>query len=164
MDLVVGVDAGGTTSRAVVATLSGQVVGRGVAGPGNPLSAGPRAAASIATALRQALAGVSTSAVTAGVLGLAGDSACTDPAITAALAGAWASAGLTCPWTVVGDAITAFAAGTSAPHGAVLIAGTGAVGAAVHDPGILSVSDRSEPDRYSMTTNCEPPGSMEPVS
>ncbi|BAL87573.1 putative BadF/BadG/BcrA/BcrD ATPase family protein [Actinoplanes missouriensis 431] len=141
MDLVVGVDAGGTASRAVVATLSGRVIGRGRAGPGNPVSAGPDAVPAIAAAIREALTGVDPGAVTAGVLGLAGTSACADPAFTTALDRAWAAAGLTGPWRVVGDAVTAFAAGTDAPSGAVLIAGTGAVAAEIQDHSCVRVTD-----------------------
>lgn len=141
MDLVVGVDAGGTASRAVVATLSGTVAGRGRAGPGNPLAAGPAAAHAIGDALRQALSEVDPAAVAAGVLGLAGTSACADPLISESLAAAWSSAGLTCPRTVVGDVVTAFAAGTCAPTGAVLIAGTGAIAAAVKNHEIVRETD-----------------------
>ena len=141
MDLVVGVDAGGTASRAVVATLAGEVAGRGRAGPGNPLSAGPAAVAAIAAALRLALAGLAPAAVTGGVLGLAGHSAGADPAITAALTDAWVRAGLSCPFRTVGDAVTAFAAGTAAPSGAVLIAGTGAVAAQIEDHRIVRTAD-----------------------
>jgi glucosamine kinase len=141
MDLVVGVDAGGTASRAVVATVAGEVAGRGRAGPGNPFAAGPAAALAIVGALRQALAGHDPATVAGGVLGLAGTGACVDPAVTAALGQAWASAGLTCPYEVVGDAVTAFAAGTGAPSGAVLIAGTGAVAAEIEDHAIVRTAD-----------------------
>ncbi|MEU4623387.1 BadF/BadG/BcrA/BcrD ATPase family protein [Actinoplanes sp. NPDC023801] len=141
MDLVVGVDAGGTASRAVVATVAGQVTGRGRAGPGNPFAAGPAAAGAITDALRQALAGQDPATVTGGVLGLAGTGACVDPAITAALDQGWAAAGLTCPYEVVGDAVTAFAAGTGEPSGAVLIAGTGAVAAEIKDHAIVRTAD-----------------------
>ncbi|PRX19488.1 N-acetylglucosamine kinase-like BadF-type ATPase [Actinoplanes italicus] len=138
---MVGVDAGGTASRAVVATVNGQVTGRGRAGPGNPFAAGPAAARAIADALRQALAGHDPAAVAGGVLGLAGTGACLDPAITAALGEAWAAAGLTCPYEIVGDAVTAFAAGTGEPSGAVLIAGTGAVAAEIKDHAIVRTAD-----------------------
>jgi glucosamine kinase len=141
MDLVVGVDAGGTASRAVVATVAGQVIGRGRAGPGNPFAAGPAAALAIADALRAALVGHDPATITDGVLGLAGTGACVDPAITAALGRAWASTGLTCAYEVVGDAVTAFAAGTGEPSGAVLIAGTGAVAAEIKDHAIVRTAD-----------------------
>lgn len=141
MELVVGVDAGGTASRAVVVTSAGTVIGRGRAGPGNPFAAGPAAFLAITGALRQALSGVDPATVAGGVLGLAGHGACADPAITAALGAAWASAGLTCPPDVVGDAVTAFAAGTGAPSGAVLIAGTGAVAARIENHVIVRTAD-----------------------
>ncbi|WP_433360060.1 N-acetylglucosamine kinase [Actinoplanes sp. CA-142083] len=141
MDLVVGVDAGGTASRAVVATLGGVVAGRAVAGPGNPLSRGPAAVEAIGEALREALAGCDPDRVAGGVLGVAGTSAVADPAIAAAFDGMWASLGLTCPMRIVGDVVTAFAAGTPSPSGEALIAGTGAVAARIEQHEIVSVAD-----------------------
>jgi glucosamine kinase len=141
MDLVIGVDAGGTASRAVVATVSGRVIGRGRAGPGNPVSAGPAAARALRDAVTGALSGLDPGLVVAGVLGLAGASAHAEPAFAAALDEGWAAAGLTCPRRVVGDAVTAFAAGTDAPSGAVLIAGTGAVAAEIQDHFCVRVND-----------------------
>ncbi len=135
-----GVDAGGTASHAVVATVDGEIVGRGRAGPGNPLSAGPAAVPALSAALRSAVATVDPAAVIGGVLGLAGSSAC-DGAFASVLDDAWSAVGLSCPWRVVGDAVTAFAAGTCAPDGAVLIAGTGAVAAQLHDREIVRVND-----------------------
>nr|WP_296076847.1 BadF/BadG/BcrA/BcrD ATPase family protein [uncultured Actinoplanes sp.] len=136
MDLVVGVDAGGTGSRAVVATVRGEIVGRGSAGPGNPLSAGPAAAAAaVAAAVGEALAGLCPASVVRGVLGIAG------PATTAQFAPAWAEAGLSCPMRVVGDVVTAFASGSPAPAGRVLIAGTGAIAAAVRGTSVVRTAD-----------------------
>lgn len=128
-----GVDAGGTASRAVVATLAGKVVGRGSAGPGNSLTAG--AASSVRDAVRAAMAGSSPSSVVRGVLGIAG------PATSAPFAEAWSSLGLACPMTVVGDVVTAFAAGSSSPRGAVLIAGTGAIAAEVDGTSVVRTVD-----------------------
>jgi glucosamine kinase len=133
MKLVLGVDAGGTASRAVVATLDGVVAGRGTAGPGNPTSAGPAAAEAIGTAVRAALAGHDPAEVIAGVAGVAGVAVMTEPRIAAAFAAQWTAVGLTCPVMVVGDAVTAFAAGTPASSGSVLIAGTGAVAARISE-------------------------------
>ncbi|BCJ55004.1 N-acetylglucosamine kinase [Actinoplanes sp. NBRC 14428] len=133
MVLVVGVDAGGTASRAVVATPDGKIVGRGSAGPGNPASAGAAAARSIGTAVRAALGGHDPGSVIAGAGGVAGASVLSDPAIVAAFDAEWAGLGLTCPVELTGDAVTAFAAGVPAPRGAVLIAGTGAVAARVEN-------------------------------
>ncbi|GIF22668.1 N-acetylglucosamine kinase-like BadF-type ATPase [Actinoplanes tereljensis] len=141
MDLVVGVDAGGTASRAVVATVDGSVVGRGVAGPGNPLSGGVSAASAVGAALVDALSGCDPSLVAGGVLGLAGTSAVADPVIAGAFDAMWRSLGLNCPMRIVGDVVTAFAAGTPAPSGAVLIAGTGAVAARIVDHAVVAVAD-----------------------
>lgn len=141
MDLVVGVDAGGTASRAVVATVSGTVVGRGRAGPGNPLTYGPAAATAIGQAITQALTGLDPARVAAGLLGVAGTSAMTDPALAHAFTATWATLGLTCPMPVVGDAVTAFAAGTPSPSGTVLIAGTGAVAARIAGHEVAEVAD-----------------------
>ncbi|KHD75514.1 N-acetylglucosamine kinase [Actinoplanes utahensis] len=141
MRLVVGVDAGGTTSRAVAATLSGTVLGRGRDGPGNLFTAGPAAALAIAGAVRQALSGLDPATVAGGTLGLAGLGAGTEPANLAALTRAWESTGLTCPFTVVGDAVTAFAAGASEASGTVLIAGTGAVAAQIQDHQVVRTAD-----------------------
>ncbi|GAA0484917.1 N-acetylglucosamine kinase [Paractinoplanes deccanensis] len=129
-------DAGGTSSRAVVATTTGTVVGRGQAGPGNPLTAGPaRAAASVAAAVRDALQGRPPEQIGAATLGIAG------PATASQFAPALAALGVTAPVTVTGDVVTAFASGTPAPHGAVLIAGTGAIAAAVRAGAVERTSD-----------------------
>ena len=141
MDLVLGVDAGGTASRAVVATLTGEIVGRGAAGPGNPLSCGPAAATAIGSALRTALTGHDPSRVAGGVLGVAGTSAVSSAEITAAFAGMWAGLGLSCPMRLVGDVVTAFAAGTPSPSGRTLIAGTGAIAARITDHQIAETAD-----------------------
>jgi glucosamine kinase len=137
MDLVLGVDAGGTASRAVVATLAGQVIGRGSAGPGNPVSAGSAAAIAIRTAISRALGHVPASRVAAGVLGVSGADGTTE----ARFAPMWRDLGLTCPLTIVGDVVTAFAAGTARPSGAVLIAGTGAIAARITGHRVTATAD-----------------------
>ncbi|GAA3338607.1 BadF/BadG/BcrA/BcrD ATPase family protein [Amorphoplanes nipponensis] len=141
MKLVLGVDAGGTASRAVVATGAGAVVGRGSAGPGNPTVAGADAARAIGTAVRAALHGRDPTTVGAAVAGVAGVGVLAEPPVAAAFRDEWAAIGLTCPVTVVGDAVTAFAAGTAAPSGAVLIAGTGAVAARLEQRRISGTAD-----------------------
>jgi N-acetylglucosamine kinase-like BadF-type ATPase len=140
MDLVLGVDAGGTASRAVLATLDGTVVGRGAAGPGNPVSAGSAAAVAIGTAIRQALAGTGPAAVTAAVLGVSGVRGSSDPAALVFVP-MWRELGLTCPRTVVGDVVTAFAAGTPEPCGTILIAGTGAIAARITHYRVTATAD-----------------------
>src|SRR5207245_4636047 len=55
-DLVVGMDAGGTKTRAFAMTRAGEIVGRGAGGGANLLSS-PDPQGSIGAALREALAG-----------------------------------------------------------------------------------------------------------
>jgi glucosamine kinase len=70
---VVGLDVGGTHSRAVLATVGGRVLGTGRAGGGNPTVLGARTAiANIVAALRAALGDVPSERVEACVVGLAG--------------------------------------------------------------------------------------------
>ena len=142
MDLVVGVDAGGTSSRAVVASLAGDVLGRGGAGPGNPVTAGTApAAAAVAAAVRAALGPLEPERVVAAALGIAGTSMFTDPAVRTAFRHAWHGLGLSCPMAVVGDVVTAFAGGSAAQTGRVLIAGTGAIAARVAGRSVVSTVD-----------------------
>ena len=139
MDLVLGVDAGGTGSRAVLATASGTVLGTGTAGPGNPCLLGAAAAAAIGDAVRQALGDHDPGSVRAAVIGLAGLSGLA--AVRDAFELQWKAIGLTCDVPIVGDAVTAFAAGSAVPAGVVLIAGTGAVAAVVDDLDVVRVAD-----------------------
>jgi glucosamine kinase len=140
MDLVVGVDAGGTASRAVAATLTGEIIGRGAAGPGNPVTCGPSAAASVRTAIQHALGDASPSTVVAGVLGIAGVASAADPAARV-FGPMWRDIGLACRFSLVGDVVTAFAAGTASPSGTVLIAGTGAIAARLTDHQVTATAD-----------------------
>lgn len=130
--LVLGLDVGGTSSRARVADLSGRAVGSGTAGGGNPNSHPPELAAEqVVAATRAALSEVDPTRVRGGVLGMAGVSTMSDPATAEAFDRAWSALGLTCPVRVVSDCEVAFAAGTPAADGTVLIAGTGAVAARI---------------------------------
>jgi N-acetylglucosamine kinase-like BadF-type ATPase len=141
MVLILGVDAGGTASRAVVASPDGTVLGRGTAGPGNPSAVGSAAAVAIGAAVREALGPHDPGGVVAGVVGVAGVSILADPGVAAGFNGQWAGIGLTCPVDVVADAVTAFAAGSGALSGAVLIAGTGAVAALVEGAAVVRAAD-----------------------
>jgi glucosamine kinase len=132
MGLVVGLDAGGTSTRALVLDLDGNRLGTGLAGGANPNSHPPEhAAAQITSALRVALEGLDTGKVQSGVLGIAGMSKLTDPAVAALFEAAWRDAGLGCPVRVVTDCEAAFAAGTAEPDGTVLVAGTGSIAARI---------------------------------
>lgn len=139
MDCVLGVDAGGTGSRAVLVTRSGTVLGTGSAGPGNPCLLGAAAAAAVGDAVRQALGGHDPGSVRAALVGVAGLSGLA--AVRDAFELQWKAIGLTCDVPIVGDAVTAFAAGSTEPAGAVLIAGTGAVAAVVDGLDVVRVAD-----------------------
>ncbi|WP_052407345.1 N-acetylglucosamine kinase [Allokutzneria albata] len=140
--LVLGADCGGSTTRVIAATLDGRVAGVGRAGPGNPTGGDPeRAAAELGKAVSLALEGLEPALVRAGVVGMAGYSRLTDPAVRAAYDAEWAAAGLNCPLWTYGDAPVAFAAGTAHPSGRVLIAGTGAVAVEIRSRAELRAAD-----------------------
>ncbi|MGW4961194.1 N-acetylglucosamine kinase [Nonomuraea sp. NPDC004186] len=128
--LVLGVDAGGTSSRAALFTVDGAPVGRGHAPGANPVTLGMDRACAHLTAAVQEAASSSLPHVSTVVMGLAGN-----PAACRELAGRvlrpLLPQGL--PVRVVGDTVTAFAAGTSSPSGTVLISGTGAIAAKITD-------------------------------
>ena len=128
MDLVVGLDAGGTSTRALVLDLDGARLGQGLAGGANPNSHPPTVAAThIGEALAEALDGLDSRKVRSGVLGMAGASKLAEPAVAALFQEAWERAGLHCPMRVITDCEAAFATGTSSPSGTVLVAGTGSI-------------------------------------
>ncbi|WP_092383020.1 N-acetylglucosamine kinase [Micromonospora phaseoli] len=141
--VVVGLDIGGTSTRALAVTLDGERLGTGRSGGGNPTSHGAnRAAGELRAALRQALTDVDPSRVRAGAIGLAGAGRLlADPAGRAVFDDAWRAAGLRCPYAVHGDALVAYASGTHSPTGTVLVAGTGAIAAQVRELRLARVAD-----------------------
>ena len=125
---VVGVDAGGTSTRALAADAAGAVLGTGRAGGANPNSHPPEeAAAQIAHAIAAATAGLDPERGIACVVGMAGASKLTDPVVAAFFEQAWQRVGLDGRVRVASDAEAAFASATSAADGTVLIAGTGSI-------------------------------------
>jgi N-acetylglucosamine kinase-like BadF-type ATPase len=132
------VDAGGTATRALVTTLSGERLGRARSGGANPNAHGAdtaadRLAEAIAGALDQAGRGA-RDAVAAVVVGLAGVSALRDAGVRARMERALHEAGPAVGRDVfTGDDEVAFAAGTPSAHGTVLIAGTGAIATRIDD-------------------------------
>ncbi|WP_030906111.1 N-acetylglucosamine kinase [Streptosporangium amethystogenes] len=135
---VLGLDVGGTSSRALVIDADGRRAGYGVAGGGNPAAHGNAVAvANIGLALRQALHRIDPAPVAGAVIGMAGagalDRLVFDPM--------WASAGLRVRPRLTGDLGIAFAAGTAEPRGTVLIAGTGAIAARIEDGEPVMIAD-----------------------
>jgi glucosamine kinase len=131
LPLVIGVDAGGSHTRVLVAGAAGARVAAAASGAGNPTSCGLGATvASLRAGLESALFGLDRRAVGYAVLGVAGASPCLEQ-LRAALRETWFALGLACPFEVVSDLEAAFAAGTHAEDGVVLVAGTGAAAARV---------------------------------
>ena len=128
----VGVDVGGTSTRALVLRLDGMVLGRGESGGANPNSHPPAvAAARVAEAIAAAFGERNPGAARHCVQGLAGVSKLSDPAVGAEFDDALAGIGVRCPVTNVSDAEVAFASATGEPDGTVLVAGTGSVAARI---------------------------------
>ena len=125
MKLVLGIDAGGTTTDALVCTLDGAVVGVGSAGPGNWEEIGVDAAVGAIVAATGA-AGTTPRAVHAAGLALAGidwpgDEQLLGPALKAS--------GMPRRSVLVNDAFAALRAGSPDGVGIVSCAGTGCISA-----------------------------------
>ncbi|MFI6373529.1 N-acetylglucosamine kinase [Streptomyces sp. NPDC050546] len=134
--LVVGLDAGGTRTRAVLATaLDGRPLGEGSAGPGNALTVPvPQLTEHLAEAVGQAVPESLRARVVAVAGGFAGatDAAADEPGrrnALAALTAALRRLGIDAGAPVIGSDIeAAFASAPGAPaDGLALVAGTGAV-------------------------------------
>lgn len=125
--LMMGVDAGGTSTRAVLATTQGECVGYGVGGRGNPLSAGLDAAAhGVLDAIAQALqpSGGSLADVSVISAAMAGQS-------TVEGAGGWLldllmAEGFTGRLVFGSDLLATYSSGAVEPFGYAVVAGTGA--------------------------------------
>lgn len=124
---LLGIDAGGTSTRAALLTADGTCLGVGRGGRGNPVSDGEEAAAhAIGAAITGALAQapeVISHDIAAVTLAMAGGSA-------AGLAAQWLwpslhDLGIQAPIRIEPDLLAMFASGTHEPEGYGLVAGTG---------------------------------------
>ncbi|MEV5715747.1 BadF/BadG/BcrA/BcrD ATPase family protein [Amycolatopsis mediterranei] len=128
MSFAVGVDAGGTSTRAALVDATGAVLGTGRGDGANPNAHAPEVAADrIAGAITAALGAHDPGAVRACVVGMAGVSKLSDQGVAAVFTATWARIGLTCPVRTVADAEVAYASATPAPDGTVVVAGTGSI-------------------------------------
>ncbi|GAA1686497.1 N-acetylglucosamine kinase [Fodinicola feengrottensis] len=132
--MALGLDAGGTSTRCVIATLDGTVVGRG-RGPGasTQSSADPAGALSESIIAALAAAQLPAASVVAALVGMAGAGSGRRPIALAALTDAAERVGLPRTPDLVTDLETAYAAGTAAERGLLVIAGTGAITAWLED-------------------------------
>ncbi len=140
--LMLGLDAGGTSTRAVLMTSQGECVGYGVGGRGNPIATGPDLAAQgVLDAVALALAPSSRALADVSV-------------ITAAMAGqkaaegegAWlgdrlAAEGFAGRLTFESDLLATYFSGSVEPFGYAIVAGTGACAVRVSGGRIAGTAD-----------------------
>jgi len=138
-DHLLALDAGGTSTRAVVLDRRGTCRGTGHAGPGNPTSSGTATAlASLGRAAADALAraGLTSDRVGGVVVAIAGAERGLPPA---AFAEAVGFTGPLARLRRVGDLLAMYSSGTAEPAGAGLVCGTGSVAGRVADGELLRV-------------------------
>lgn len=134
-DLVLGIDAGGTKTVAWLATVEGNRLGQGLAGPGNPRAVGfDRACEQLALAVNAAFAeaNLPTTTVAAAVIGMAGADR---PGDAQRIIDWSAAVSLAAQVRVTNDALPIIAAGTPKGWGVALIAGTGSIAVALAPDG-----------------------------
>ena len=130
------VDAGGTSTRAVVVDHAGRCLGAGRAGAGNPVSAGwPAAAAALAEACGQALTAAGLAGETVGrvVVAMAGGNHGGEGQDARRLGEALASLQVSAPVVVENDLLGQYCSGSWTTEGYALVAGTGAAAIRVED-------------------------------
>ncbi|WP_411104244.1 N-acetylglucosamine kinase [Streptomyces sp. cmx-4-9] len=138
--LILGVDAGGTSTRCLVIGLDGRVYGRGRAAGANRYS-GADPSCALHSAMESALNGVDRRRVVAGHIALAGAAGADLPGLRAQAATRWEALGLQGGLSVGDDLAAAVAAGTDAADALLLLAGTGAVSAAYRGHRLVARSD-----------------------
>lgn len=124
MTELLAVDAGGTSTRAVVLSAEGDCLGYGVSGAGNPISSGPEhVAQQVAGAVRQAMGQASLARVDGpAVLAMAGSRT---HAPTDWIAPELAREGVSGPLVLESDLLATFCAGAWEADGYAVVAGTG---------------------------------------
>ncbi|MCU1537560.1 MAG: hypothetical protein JWP82_1911 [Humibacillus sp.] len=140
-----GIDAGGTSTRAVLLDATGRCLGLGRAGSGNPIASGPQVAAeSLRSASARALdaAGLGGAVVASLSVAMAGGSDVThDPATASTLQQALLTVGVTAPIVVEPDLLALSFSGSPSPDGYALVAGTGAAAVRVQGGEVVQTCD-----------------------
>ena len=139
MRTVMAVDAGGTTTRAVLLDESGHCLGVGRARGGNPIALGPPLAmANVVSALMEALSGSIGAGPELVLMTMAGASTSADLAGEEAQLNA---AGVTARVAFEADILSAWVSGTASGDGTVLVVGTGAVAGVVSNGNLVRIVD-----------------------
>ena len=139
MRTVIGVDSGGTSTRAVLVAESGTVLGAGRSGTGNPTSSG--AALALASMAEAALTAWRTAGAPASELLVVCGAGVKDPSFGALLAAALEQGGLRVEVRIVGDILGAYFSATAEPDGYVIVAGTGTTAGRIRGGAIVDVAD-----------------------
>lgn len=135
---VIGIDAGGTSTRAVLLDEDGRCLGYGRSGAGNPTSAGTEVAIPNHVAATRAALGDSGLVPDLVMLTLAGGlGRRTGPVLAEALA----EAGIETEVSVAGDVLSAYFSATASPDGYLVLSGTGAISARIGDGEIAGLAD-----------------------
>jgi glucosamine kinase len=138
---LVAIDAGGTSTRAVVIDPAGQCLGYAAAGSGNPTAVGPATAtAAVAESVMAALrrAELPRTRIRLVVLAMAGAGR---TSVAAEIRRRLAGIGLDAPLVFESDLLATYFSGTFRPAGYAVIAGTGAGAIRVEDGREVAVAD-----------------------
>jgi len=127
VELIVGADIGGTSTKVALMTHEGTLVRYATAPGGNIRSSAGSVAQNIATALRSAIRPDDLAQVTHGLFGIAGAGPARHAEVSEQARLAWRQAGLHGTLTVRTDLEIAYASAARSPHGLLVLAGTGAV-------------------------------------
>lgn len=139
MELVVGADVGGTSTRVAVADLTGRVLSLARGGPGNPTSVGfDGSTEQVRTVAEEALAELDGDVVATvvGLAGITGAPGVQEDYLRRALPPRAQVAPL-----LISDLAVAYAAGTPERRGYVVIAGTGSAAGALDGPELIERRD-----------------------
>jgi glucosamine kinase len=133
VDLVIGADVGGTSTKVALATPAGRLVAYATGPGGNIRSSPADLGATLRQTLARALAGHDPSHVCASHLGVSGAGPAAVGTVTALCTTALQAAGASGSVEVRTDLDIAFASAATGRSGLLLLAGTGAVACSVED-------------------------------
>jgi N-acetylglucosamine kinase-like BadF-type ATPase len=144
--VLIGIDAGGTSTRAVVLNRAGRCLGYGKGGGGNPVALGPALAGrGIRDAVQMAIRAASAAGTEDGadgpgaaVLAMAGASSFAAPGAMAAEVREISGVDQV---EVVSDLFAMFASGTPRERGYVLVSGTGAAALRIENDTVAAAAD-----------------------